>query len=74
MIKEVRGGRATESFKAATTQNTPGEELCFSIIYTAGSKFKNVDLAAYTEKDRDAWISSINYLIKQNGRTAKSSL
>ena len=66
-IKEVREGRSTETFKAVTSRTIPPENVCFSIIYTVGNKFRNLDLAAYTESDKKAWVSGIRALLKSKG-------
>ncbi len=70
-IKEVREGQNTDTFKASSTTNIPPEN-CFSLIYTVGSKFRNLDLAAYTESDKKAWVSGIRALIKSKGECMRA--
>ena len=67
LVKEIRDGKKTVPFKASTAANVPKEELCFSIIYSVGTKSYDLDLAAYSAKDKEAWIVSIGALIKLSG-------
>ena len=64
-IKEVRLGCNTETFKVAA-KHAP-EENSFSIIYTVGNKFKNLDLSAYSEADKNAWVGALGMLVKNKG-------
>ena len=63
----MREGRKTETFKAVTNPKPQEEDLCFSIIYTVGKQHKNVDLAAYSEGDRTAWVEGLRALLRHKG-------
>ena len=64
-VKEIREGRKTATFKASTAVNLSDDKLCFSVIYTVGNKFVNLDLVAYSAEDKEAWVSSLRGLLRR---------
>ena len=68
-IQEVRQGRSTDTFKAATNAASYAEEKCFSVVYLEGGKHRSLDLVALSRSDAEAWVAGLGTLVKEMGES-----